>query len=114
MVLRYTVFLEMGGIALVFNGITIASIWNYCPGRESSEDYLPNDIINPHQLSYSQKKSVKKAILWLLSKTPHTVGEVADHFALSPELVKSLMTEFIRSGKLIIDKDPLRYRTVGH
>lgn len=78
--------------------ITIPYPFN--PGKENVVGYLPNDIINPHELSYSQISSAKKAILWLLSKAPHTIDEVAGHFALSPELVQFLITELIISGEL--------------
>lgn len=72
------------------------------------------NIDNPSGVSRTQKKSAKKAIFWLLSKAPHTIDEIADHFGLSPEVVESLITEFIRSGKLTRDTDPLRYRAIGH
>lgn len=78
--------------------------------KENRADYLPKDIVNPRALSYSQRKSAKKAILWLLSKAPHTVDEIAEHFALSPELIKVLLQEITRSGMLTSDTDTLRYR----
>lgn len=84
-----------------------------CPinsGKENVVGYLPNDIINTHELSYSQKLSAKKAILWLLAKAPHTVNEAAEHFALSPELVTSLVAELIRSGEITSEIKPLGYR----
>lgn len=79
--------------------------------KKNEIDYLPQNIDNPRQLSYSKKQSAQKAILWLLSKAPHTVDEVAEHFALSPELARSLIKKYVRSGKLTFDADLMRYRT---
>lgn len=81
--------------------------------NENRADYLAKDVVNPRALSYSQRKSVKKAILWLLSKASHTVDEIADHFDLSPELVNFLIKEFLQSGMLVMDTDQARY-CVGH
>lgn len=68
-------------------------IWHKCKRKEDMDGFLPKDLIYPSNISYEQKTSAKKAILWLLTKAPHNVNEIADHFAMSPELVKSLMQE---------------------
>jgi predicted transcriptional regulator len=82
--------------------------------KQNKDDYLPKDIDNSSGATKTQKKSAKKAIYWLLAKAPHTIDEIADHFGMSSEMVKSLIIEFIRSGKLTKDTDPLRYRAIGH
>lgn len=81
----------------------INPIWRECTGEENMAEYLPKDTIFSSSISRSQKTSAKKAILWLLSKAPHTVDEIADHFGISAVLVKFLMEELICSGQIVKD-----------
>lgn len=54
-------------------------------------DYVPKDIQDVSKIGYFKKKRAKKAIRWLLSIAPLSVEEIADHFEMSPELVKGLL-----------------------
>ena len=68
-------------------------IWRECNRKEYMAGFLPKDIIYPNNINNLQKTSAKKDIQWLLTKAPHNVDEIADHFAMSPDLVKYLMKE---------------------
>ncbi len=81
----------------------ITALWPMCTEKKNRDDYLPMYINDPKKVSKSQMNCAKEAILWLLSKTPHTVYEIAEHYALSPELVKFLIEELVRSGMLTGD-----------
>lgn len=60
---------------------------------EDKTQHITENMKNISELGYFKKKRAKKAICWLLSKAPHTVDEIADHFEISPELVKDLIEE---------------------
>lgn len=92
------------------NGNYIITVSTTSPGKVNEDNYLPKEIINLHGVSYTQKRSAKRAILWLLSKATHSIDEIAEHFELSPDLVNSLVQELIQAGKLTKDKNPLGYR----
>ena len=68
-------------------------IWNIGLGRKSKSQYIPNDVVDCYNISSTQKNSAKRAIIWLLSKAPHSVEEIADHFEMTPQLVGHLIEE---------------------
>lgn len=70
-------------------------LWNLCKGLKTRAEYIPTNVEDPCKISSTQRNSAKKAITWLLSKSPHSVEEIADHFELSPQLVGSLLEELI-------------------
>lgn len=74
---------------------SLPQIWNYCLGRKTRSQYISSDVVDTYNISNTQKISAKKAIVWLLSKAPHTVAELADHFEMSPELVNHLLEELL-------------------
>ncbi|WP_418791598.1 hypothetical protein [Phosphitispora sp. TUW77] len=72
---------------------------------------IAKEVTDPQYVSHTQKKHAKDAIVWLLSKMPHSTEEVADHFGMSNELAKHLLDELI-SGDMV-DKAkgyPTRYK----
>lgn len=69
---------------------------------QNQTDYIPKDIQDLSQLGYVKKERAKKAIRSLLSLVPHTIEEIADHFEISPELVKGLITELTKA-KLVVN-----------
>lgn len=73
-------------------------IWNLCKGLKTRAEYIPTNVIDPYKISITQKSSAKRAITWLLSLTPHSVDEIADHFELSPHLVSRLVEELVDAG----------------
>lgn len=70
-------------------------LWNMCKGLKTRAEYIPTHVEDPCKISSNQRNSAKRAITWLLSKSPHSVEEIADHFELSPQLVGSLMEELV-------------------
>lgn len=86
-------------------------MWHLIPGPKTRAEYIPSDVVTSYKISLTQKTSAKKAILWLLSKAPHTITEIADHFEMSTKLVECLLEELIKSG--LVKKgqgSPRRYR----
>ena len=69
---------------------------------QNQTDYIPKDIQDLSQLGYIKKERAKKAIRSLLSVAPHTIEEIADHFEISPELVKGLIMELTKA-KLVVN-----------
>lgn len=65
---------------------------------QNKTNYIPKDIEEVSKISNIQKKQAKKAIRWLLSKVPHSVDEIAEHFEFSPELVKVLLKDLTRDN----------------
>lgn len=68
-------------------------IWNLCKGFKTRADYIPDNVEDPYNISTTQKNAAKDAIAWLLSKAPHSAEEIADHYAMSPQLVSHLLEE---------------------
>lgn len=62
---------------------------------------IPEDIQDISKIGYFKKKKAKKAILWLLSTALHSAEEIADHFELSPELVKGLLMELTKDNLVV-------------
>lgn len=57
------------------------------------------------------KQDAIEAIAWLLSKTPHSTEEVADHFDLPIELVEKLIEEMTQNNlALQVSGCPVRYK----
>lgn len=78
----------------------LSYLWHLCPGLKVKEEYISKDVVNPYNISSTQKSTAKKAIIWILSKTSHSVEEIAEHFEISPELVKHLLNE-LTEAKII-------------
>jgi hypothetical protein len=72
--------------------------------------YILEDIKHPCNIGEKKKRFCKKAIVWLLSKTPHSIWEIADHFEISPELVQHLITELIANKRVVKLADSDRYQ----
>lgn len=60
---------------------------------QNKSDYIPKDIDEISQLSVIKKIQAQEAIRWLLLKDPHSIEEIADHFEISPALVKELLED---------------------
>lgn len=60
---------------------------------ENKTNYIPKDIGELSQISSYKKNQAQKAIRWLLSKAPHSVDEIAEHFEISPELARALLVD---------------------
>lgn len=80
------------------------TLWNLQLVLGNRNDYFKKDIKDITKIGYLKKKRAKTAICWLLSKASHSAGEIADHFEMSPELVKDLLIELTKS-KLVVN-DP--------
>lgn len=78
--------------------------------RGKTSGYIFEDIKHPCTIGRRKKKFCKNAIVWLLSKTPHSIWEIADHFEISPQLVISLISKLIRSGQVVKLADSDRYQ----
>lgn len=68
---------------------------------QNKADYISSSITDPTKIDSTQKRITKKAILWLLSKGPHTIEEISDHFEISSELVTYLIEELTAADFLI-------------
>lgn len=79
--------------------ISIHSILNI--EAQNKIDYIPKDSEDISQLDYNKKKQVQKAICWLLSIAPHSVEEIAEHFEISPELVKGLIMKLSKANLVV-------------
>ena len=77
--------------------------------RRNKTEYITEDIKDISQLAYVKKKRAQKAICWLLSKASHSVIEIADHFDMSPELVKGLMEELTKNNLVVQVPGSTRY-----
>lgn len=66
-----------------------------------TNSYINKDIKDISKLSYIKKRRAQKAICFLLSMVPHSVDEIADHFEISPELVKVLIEELTKANLVI-------------
>lgn len=64
-------------------------------------DYIPKDVEEISQIDYIKKKHAQKAIRWLLSKAPHSVDEIADHFGISPELAKGFLMDLTEDNLIV-------------
>lgn len=80
---------------------------------KNKTEYISEDIKDISQLGYSQKKQAQKAICWLLSKASHSVTEIADHFGMSPELVKGLMEELTKDNLAVQAPESTRYNSAS-
>lgn len=72
---------------------------------------IPEDVKDPKHVSYVQEKYAKEAIFWLLSKTPHSIQEVSNHFGISKELTEHLVDELIKEQLVVkLFSCPTRYK----
>lgn len=91
-----------------YQGLTY--ITSLCFGRKTSDKYIHTQERDPFNLSSTKKQNTKTAIVWLLSKAPHSVGEIADHFAINPKLVTRLLGELLEKGTIKKKRgNPIRY-----
>jgi hypothetical protein len=65
---------------------------------QNNTNYIPKDIGELSQISSYKKNQAQEAIRWLLSKAPHSVDEIAEHFEISPELAKALLKDTTRDN----------------
>lgn len=79
----------------------IINSWDLFLQSQNKTDYIPKDIKEISQLGYLKKKRALKAIWWLLSKAPHSVDELADHFEISHELAKGLIEELAKANLVV-------------
>lgn len=80
---------------------------------ENRCEYIAKDILNPIKLRKETKKEAIKAILWLLSKSPHSLEEIADHFDLSPQLINKLLNELVKANLVVkSNNDSSRFETL--
>lgn len=77
--------------------------WSILSSRKTKSNYIPNDSDLVDKITHNQKESAKKAIEWLVSKSPHNINDIAEHFDMSPVLVAILVCELIRDNRLILD-----------
>lgn len=75
--------------------------WKLSLKAENKPHYINSCITELTKISYTQKRVTQKAILWLLSKAPHTVEEISDHFEISSELVKYLIMKLTKANLVI-------------
>ena len=68
---------------------------------QNKTNYIPIDIHDISKIGDFKKRGAKKAICWLLSKAPHSGEEIADHFVISRELVKGLLTELTKANLVV-------------
>jgi len=80
--------------------------WKKKPG------YILEDIKHPCNIGKVKRRFCKNAIFWLVSKAPHSVREIADHFELSPELVESLLSELISRKRVAKLTESDRYQAL--
>jgi hypothetical protein len=80
--------------------------WKKKPG------YILEDIKHPCNIGKVKKRFCKKAIVWLLSKAPHSTREIGDHFEISHELVQNLITELIANKRVVKLADSDRYQAI--
>lgn len=73
------------------------------------ERYFTKEMSAPNGIGDRKKKHAEKAVIWLLSKMPHSVKEIADHYDLSPKLVKYFLNRHAAELTVVKGK-PLRYK----
>lgn len=71
-------------------------------------ELISEDLVDLRNISYTKKKQAEEAIMWLLSKAPHSVEEIADHFCLSPDLVKHILDP-LTDELAVVEEGILRY-----
>lgn len=74
--------------------------WSILSSRKTKSNYIPPSSTSIDELTDGQRESAKKAIEWLISKAPHTVNEIAEHFEMSTVLVAVLVSELITAGRI--------------
>ena len=80
--------------------------WKRKPG------YVLEEIKQPCDMGETKKRFCKKAIIWLLSKAPHSITEIAAHFEISPELVQCLIAELMANKRVVKLVDSNRYQAL--
>lgn len=80
--------------------------WKKKPG------YVLEEIKHPSNMGEKRKRFCKKAIIWLLSKAPHSITEIAAHFEISPELVQCLIDELVANKRIVKLADSNRYQAM--
>lgn len=86
----------------------MGDIFNHL-GQKKEPGYIVEDIKHPDNLGGKKKRFCIKAIYWLLTKTSHSIQEIADHFEISPELVDIFVTELIADQRVVKLTDDGRY-----
>ena len=86
----------------------MGDIFNHL-GQKKEPGYILEDIKHPGNLGEKKKRFCKKAIHWLLTKTSHSIQEIAVHFEISPELVDFFITELIAEKMVVKLTDTGRY-----
>lgn len=85
--------------------------WKLSLQSQSKTEYINEDIRDISELSRTKKRRAKKAICWLLSKSSHSVIEIADHFYMSPELVNGLIEELTKNNLVVQVPGTTRYNS---
>ena len=85
-----------GGMIMKNQTTKTLTFWYYHQ-TETRTDFISPDIIDISILCIGKKRQTKKAIYWLLSKAPHSIEEIAEHFGFSNELVKGFIDELLTS-----------------
>ncbi|MHB8170538.1 MAG: MarR family transcriptional regulator [Thermincolia bacterium] len=79
--------------------------WNLLSSRKTKSNYISAQAENVQELSLTQHQAAKRAIEWLLAKSPHSVNEIANHFDISSQLVTYLVKEMEVTGRILEDED---------
>jgi len=100
----------------------ISELRRYCLERTSTSKNISKDVVDPGEIGERKLMSAKRAIIWLLTKSPHSVEELADHFEISPKLVSYLLKELVseevvsevnkrkKKKRAFSDIEPKRYK----
>jgi predicted transcriptional regulator len=80
---------------------------------EKQPGYILEKVKRPSDIGRAERDSCIRAIIWQLSKAPHSIEEIADHFEISPELVKTFLTELIATKRVVRLADSKRYQATG-
>lgn len=79
--------------------------WSILSTRKTKSEYIPSSSTLLEDISPTQKESAKKAIEWLVAKSPHTVMDISEHFEMSAVLVAVLVSELLRDQRLKVDEE---------
>jgi len=59
-----------------------------------------NYIQELSEVSRSQKAYARDAILWLLTRCPHSKTDISEHFGLPADIVSLVVDELLKAGRI--------------